>query len=253
MMTSSQIKELAIKNKINETVVVREYYQLLFLSNLYNLTGSEKIYFKGGTAIHLLFGAKRFSEDLDFTVNLSQEVFNATINGIFKTMEKEEEVSFKPRKTITGQRFLMTASPTNISFKIFINLDFSFREKILNPQKSTIITDYPVIFTSYIHHLSKEEIFAEKIRALFTRSKGRDLYDLWFLTSQKVGIDNKLIREKMNYYKLDKVDKKDILDKVESFSSSDFVLDLRPFIPINERDRLEEFYKYTKEFLKKNL
>lgn len=252
-MTSAQIRDLALKYKINETVIVREYYQLLFLSKLYSLTKSGKFFFKGGTAIHLLFGATRFSEDLDFTVDLNEKEFNPFIIKIFKSLEREEEVSFKPRKTITGKRFLMTANPAHFSFKIFINLDFSFREKILNPKKSTIISDYPVIFTSFIYHPSKEEIFAEKIRALFTRNKGRDLYDLWFLVNQEVRIDNELIREKLKYYGLGSVDRQDILKKVDSISSSGFVLDLRPFLPINERERLPKMFDYVKEFLKINL
>ena len=95
MITPDQIKDLSKKYKINETVVVREYYQLLFLSKLYSKTGSEKIFFKGGTAIHLLFGAKRFSEDLDFTAVLPEKEFNSFLKRIFQSMEKEEELSFK--------------------------------------------------------------------------------------------------------------------------------------------------------------
>ena len=253
MITPDQIKDLSKKYKINETVVVREYYQLLFLSKLYSKTGSEKIFFKGGTAIHLLFGAKRFSEDLDFTAVLPEKDFNSFLKRIFQSMEKEEEVSFKTRKTITGKRFLMTAKPSAIAFEIFINLDFSFREKILNPKKSTITTEYPVLFTSFIYHPSKEEILAEKIRALVTRTKGRDLYDLWFLVSQKVNFNNKLINKKLKYYGIENMDKKEILKKASEISSKEFILDLRPFIPINERDRLAEFYEYILESLKDNL
>ena len=44
------------------------------------------------------------------------------------------------------------------------DLDFSFREKVFQPSKSTFDTVYPVIFTSFIYHLSSEEICAEKIR-----------------------------------------------------------------------------------------
>lgn len=252
-MTSDQILDLIKKYKINETVIVREYYQLLFLSKLYSAAKSENIFFKGGTAIHLLYGAKRFSEDLDFTVALKEGEFSTFIKRIFKSMEKEEEVSYKSRKTITGKRFLMTAKPANISFNIFINLDFSFREKILSLQKSTIVSDYPVIFTSYIYHPSKEEIFAEKIRALLTRTKGRDLYDLWFLASQNVKINNKLIKAKLQYYKLGSVNKKEILKKTDKLSSKEFVTDLRPFVPINEREKLAEFYEYIKSFLKEQL
>ena len=47
--------------------VVREYCQHLFLSFLYQNPGSEKLLFKGGTALRIILKSPRFSEDLDFT------------------------------------------------------------------------------------------------------------------------------------------------------------------------------------------
>ncbi|MBS3159926.1 nucleotidyl transferase AbiEii/AbiGii toxin family protein [Candidatus Woesearchaeota archaeon] len=45
--------------------------------------------------------------------------------------------------------------------------------------------------------LDEKEIFAEKIRALVSRSEARDLYDVWILLNKKVEIDKKLILEKL--------------------------------------------------------
>jgi len=68
---------------------------------------------------------------------------------------------------------LLKAKPAVLPYETFVNLDFSFREKIIFPQKSIIKTDYPILFTSYVYHLSKDEIFAEKIRALLTKRQGK--------------------------------------------------------------------------------
>lgn len=253
MITKDQIAQLSKKHKINETTIFREYLQVLFLSKLYEFPEGKEIFFKGGTALHLIYKAPRFSEDLDFTVNISEKKFLGLIPKVFNELAKEGEFEFKERKTIAGKRFLVTALPFILPYKVFINLDFSFRERIFAPQKSILETDYPVLFTSYIYHLSKEEIFAEKIRAILTRKKGRDLYDLWFLMNLGVRVEEKLIRKKLKYYNLEKIKGEEIFKKIEQFSKKDFIQDLRPFVPISEREKLLTFFDYLKNYLKEKL
>lgn len=45
----------------------REYFQHLFLSYFYRQEQTDKMYFKGGTALRFLYKSPRFSEDLDFS------------------------------------------------------------------------------------------------------------------------------------------------------------------------------------------
>lgn len=115
------------------------------------------------------------------------------------------------------------------------------------PQKSIIETDYPVLFTSYIHRLSPDEIFTEEIRALMTRVKGRDFYDLWYLVTIVARINKKLGKEKLRYYQLEEIKKEEILKRIRQFSEKDFILDVRPFIPFDEREKLKEFFDYYLE------
>lgn len=253
MITRDQVSLLAKKHQINETTIFREYLQLLFLSKFYSFSESRKVFFKGGTALHLIYKAPRFSEDLDFTVGLEEKRFLTFIERVFQKASQEIDVDFKERKTVTGKRFLLTAHPSVLPYKTFINLDFSFREKVLDPRKSIIETDYPVLFASYVYHLSKEEIFAEKIRAILTREKGRDIYDLWFLLNRGVIINSKLIREKLRYYHLKKIETKKILQKIEQFPEKKFIQDLRPFVPVSERNKLPQFFAYLKDYLEKKV
>jgi len=249
MITKDQISSFARKFKTNESTVYREFLQILFLNKLYKNEKSSQVFFKGGTAIHFLFGAPRFSEDLDFTVTYSKNEFLSLINLIFKEFVKEGEFSFKERKTITGKRFLLTANHDVLPYATFINLDFSFREKVIQPNKSTIDTPYPVIFTSFIYHLSSEEICAEKIRALLTRKKGRDLFDLWFLTSQGVAINNVIVKEKLKYYQKTNYTNTELLNSIKKISEKEFETDMRPFIPIDDRNKLKERYEYIQSYL----
>jgi len=251
MITREQIKLLSKKKKINESVIFREYIQLLFLQELYSQ--NKNIFFKGGTALHLIWHSPRFSEDLDFTVEMKNEEFSKFIKNIFNELTKKEAIKFKEKKSFSGRRFLLTISSSIIPYKTFINLDFSFRERALKPEKSIIETDFPVIFTTYIHHLSKEEIFAEKIRALFTRNKGRDIYDLWYLLNEGVSLNMELVKEKLKYYHLENIRGKEILNKIKKFRKKDFVLDVRPFLPANQRGKLESFFDYVQDYLERKL
>jgi len=253
MITKDQVVALSKKYKINETVVFREYLQTLFLGKFYNFPKSQKVFFKGGTALHLIYKAPRFSEDLDFTSELSESDFFSLISKVFTELAKEADVKFKERETIAGKRFLLTAEPSVLPNKTFVNLDFSFREKVIYPEKSIIETDYPVLFTAFVYHLSLPEIWAEKIRAVLTRKKGRDLYDLWFLSTKNVTVDDDLVKKKLEFYGLEKIKKSEIIDKINQFSQKDFVLDMRPFVPTNEREKLPVLFDYIRDYLKEKL
>lgn len=253
MMTIDQINALSVKFNINHTVIYREYIQLVFLQKLTAEIESNKVYFRGGTAIHLLFGAPRFSEDLDFTVGLPSERFSVVIGKILERMINEESVSWKEKPSVAGRRILMTAPPVMLKNPVFVNLDFSFRERVLAPASSSITTQYPVVFRSYVWHLSKEEILAEKIRAVMTRRKGRDLYDLWYLLSTGTKLNDKHMKKKLNYYQLAGVQTEDIFKRITSFPKDEFVLDLRPFVPERERARLNDFFAYAQVQIKQVL
>ena len=67
MITQDAIKKLAIQYRTSEFPnIVREYFQHLFLSQLYRMEKADSLLFKGGTALKIIYGSPRFSEDLDF-------------------------------------------------------------------------------------------------------------------------------------------------------------------------------------------
>lgn len=251
MITQEQVSTLAKKNKINETVIFREYLQLVFLQKLYQKTFSQKILFKGGTAIHLIYQAPRFSEDLDFSVTAPLSEFSAYIAAVLKRMEDEEGVTWKEKKSLSGKQFLLAAENL-LPYKTYIALDFSFREEVFSGERSIIQSAYPILFTSYVYHLSGEEILAEKIRAVMTRRKGRDLYDLWYLLSKGAQVNPKMIRQKLAFYEMKSISGAEIVKRVASFPKKDFTLDLRPFVPLNERERLPDFFDMLQAQIKKS-
>ncbi|MEK9143331.1 MAG: nucleotidyl transferase AbiEii/AbiGii toxin family protein [Patescibacteria group bacterium] len=248
-----QVLHFARVLKTNEFTAFREYIQYLFLNVLYSHPVSSRVYFKGGTAIHIIYHAPRFSEDLDFTSHITGDAFSDLITDTFSHLTQSERLVFKERKTITGKRYMLATTNITDLPPVYVNLDFSFREKVLQPERSIIQTTFPILFTEFVSHLSQEEMFAEKIRAIATRKKGRDLYDLWYLSTRGVKLNENLVQQKLSYYHKDPITGMDILKRCEDFSERDFVQDLRPFVPIPERTKLPQFFSYLKAYLKQTL
>ena len=87
MISMEAVKAQATRNQTTEENVVREYVQSLFLTYFYKEKGSEKILFKGGTALRLVYESPRYSEDLDYTstgTNKSQtdEIIGKTLKEL---------------------------------------------------------------------------------------------------------------------------------------------------------------------------
>lgn len=78
-MTNSNIKAIYNryeKSKISEQTKVREILQQTALLGLERHGFFEKAAFYGGTALRILYGLDRFSEDLDFTLLKPNENFD---------------------------------------------------------------------------------------------------------------------------------------------------------------------------------
>lgn len=86
-----------------------------------------------------------------------------------------------------------------------------------------------------------------------TRDKGRDIYDLWFLLSQNIPIRSGLIRKKLEYYNLKNFNIGQLVTKISTINKEKFILDVRPFVPVNEREKLGELFDYIISFLKQAL
>lgn len=67
-MTSFEfIEKQANRLQTSTLNIAREFIQLKFLQGFYEQKESKNLFFKGGTALRLVHGSPRFSEDLDFS------------------------------------------------------------------------------------------------------------------------------------------------------------------------------------------
>lgn len=249
MITPEQISELAKYFKIDETSIVREYLQLLFLRSFYSLKESQSVFFKGGTAIHFHYGSFRFSEDLDFSTSLNsndlRQMLDKTTNDL-----KIEIASLELGKTSVQQNSFN--SQLKLKYKgshpLTIRLEFSQREKPLSRVVSAIETRFPLVSYPLVVHFDAEELLAEKVRAILTRSKGRDFFDLWYLLSKGIALKDNYIIEKMKWYRKG-YEPKDLIHAIQKANEKDLYNDLAKFLPKNYRGTILDLKKNILEKL----
>jgi len=240
MITEKEIYALSKKWNIDQVTVLREYIQIVFLSYLYSLKKSAHIFFKGGTAIRLLFRSFRFSEDLDFTAALSPDetadIFKRAVSGLKREIPEVQIENFKSKKASLVSR-IKYARP-NSSYPLGIHLEVSIREKPLTHETSQLETLFPISPYPIISHLSAEEILSEKIRAMLKRAKGRDLFDMWFLLSKEVKINWGMVQKKMSFYG-EAVNPESLVKKISSFDEKRLFDDLAKFLPRAQRGTIQ--------------
>ena len=235
MITDEFLVKKSNQYRIDRTVIIREYLQLVFLNYFYQK--NNEIYFKGGTAIRFLFNSFRYSEDLDFTCKDKGVDVLKYLESILGFIENESgfEISLEEEKHYAdfSKRYILKFKPNQLLKQpLRIKLDFSFREKPLEPTISLLSTsDYPIALMPLIQSYSKREILSEKVRAMFTRNKPRDVFDLWFLLKQGTIIDWKMVKKKMEYYPGVEYSKEVLRDHLSKVDEKIFERDLGQFLP----------------------
>lgn len=235
MLTPDQISELADRFQIDPLSVIREYLQVLFLAHLSRNPGAAHWHFKGGTAIRLLGNSFRFSEDLNFTVTSSRKEASLLVHQVIPSIQQEiPEVSYRHlqhgSESMAGQ---IRYPPPSLKYPLAVRLQCSLRERPRLPKTSLLETVYPVPYP-WIRHLDWPEILAETVRALLIRSKGRDLFDLWFLLTKGIPLDWPLIRFKMRLYRRS-ASLKDLVSAIERMEGDRLVQEVGPFLPKEHR------------------
>lgn len=168
--------------------IIREYFQHVFLSELYKLPEAGKMLFKGGTALHIIYGSPRFSEDLDFSLfGISAHQVKSFVESLFvKVLAEIERVGIKVEigeksNATTGGYFGIA------TFKVFeyqpvgVEINISARNgRKIKAEVDSVASDF--VPTYSVVHLPQNEVVEEKIfGALRERKKPRDFYDLYFI------------------------------------------------------------------------
>ncbi|MBI5159496.1 nucleotidyl transferase AbiEii/AbiGii toxin family protein [Candidatus Micrarchaeota archaeon] len=213
-MNIEELDKYAFARGLNLGQAEKDYYQNIVLFTLYNKVSKELV-FKGGTALAKCYGLNRFSEDVDFTVTSEADFMGIASNGLNNfnvdyTIKKmlESPKSRKYKLKIKGPLY-KGQEKTLCS----ITLDFSLREKvILEPNITTIAHHMDVVPAFDVYAMKEEEILAEKIRAIMTRSSARDLYDIVFLLRKGTRFEKNVVNEKLKLVNIE-FGKKELMKK----------------------------------------
>jgi predicted nucleotidyltransferase component of viral defense system len=187
---------------------LREIMQEIALLGLWRSKFFERAAFYGGTALRVLYGLDRYSEDLDFSLLKPDRDFNLSSynNALEKELnsygfEVQIESREKSRETAVQSTFLKANTR-----KQMLTIEFDKRHIQQIPQnqqmkiKLEIDTDPPPGFLTSNRYLllpipfavrtySLPDLFAGKMHAVLCREwksriKGRDWYDfVWFMAN----------------------------------------------------------------------
>ncbi len=248
MISKDELLDLARFHRLKPHQQEKHYLQSILLNSLYSVTTNELV-FKGGTALFFLFGLPRFSEDLDFTIvsslkkeklieNVSRDLIALGIlHRIHHVKENNTSLSF----TVGAEGPLFTKEIE----RNHVRIEISKRETVMSSFAHEISSYYPDIPSFSILAMDNKEILAEKVRALFSRSYARDLFDIYFLLKKGVIVNKGLIAEKLKYYA--KTFNLDEFKRSINFLEKQWAAELNPFV-IGELVKFKDVKKFVLEF-----
>lgn len=179
MIDKPFIATQAIKWQTAQRNVIREYCQHAFLSVLYKQKEANDLFFKGGTALRILFESPRFSEDLDFSSHIySISTLETVVQEVLVHLAHEGiSLDISEAKPTTGG-YLFTANTVlfDVAFSIKLNI-------VIKPHSSSETHMINSVFLPpyAVTGLARKDIAREKVQAFLTRTKPRDVFDLYFL------------------------------------------------------------------------
>jgi predicted nucleotidyltransferase component of viral defense system len=146
--------------------------------------GTELV-FRGGTALNKLFlgKASRYSEDLDYVRTTTGGIspFTTALGRI------GEQMGFRVKTQITQHPKVYWKANSQNGLAIKIKIEVNTRERVtaLPTYKQLFVVDSPWWSgQAQVQTYHPPELIATKLRALYQRSKGRDLFDIWMALTE---------------------------------------------------------------------
>lgn len=237
MLSLEEIKRTYPENlRSFDRFILREYLQYKILEIIFETSFRNQLVFLGGTCLRIVYGNRRFSEDLDFdNFELSKSDFDE-LTVILKRQLEKLGLQVEMRNVKKGAfhcylRFpeiLQKEGLTNHkTVKILIQLD-------TEPHNFQYTPDTPLlnkfdVFTQ-IKVCPPDLLLAQKFYAVINRkrNKGRDFFDIVFLLGKditpnyeylnfKLGIDTSEGLRKLVLEKCSRIDMREMAEDVKPF------------------------------------
>jgi predicted nucleotidyltransferase component of viral defense system len=251
-MLLSTLKDQAGEQGLPLQTVAAEVLHIILLDVLFSQGESQAMAFQGGTATHLLHGGYRYSEDLDFagealTGKLAMELVHKSQSSV----EKKTLLVFgngstlwkipQPKSTTRVYTSWFHFRPAAERLTLRVKLEFA-QFPVYYPEPLVVRSELDVLQRlSLINGLPARELLAEKITAVAGRRyvKGRDLFDLWYLTViLKTAFDAELTVKKFRDYGV-QTNLTVRLGMLRDFSTEALAQEMNRFLPARYRRMLE--------------
>lgn len=200
---------------------LREIFQEMALLGLWRAKFFEHAAFYGGTALRILYGLNRFSEDIDFSLlkpdfgfkwqpycmSIERELnawgFPVTVTEKSKDADSAVESAFLKAETLTQMLVIETPEPLragihgNQVLRIKLEVDTNPPPEF---QTETKFLLQPIAFPVRVY--TESSLFAGKMHAVLCRAwgrrvKGRDWYDLVWYISRNTRLDLNHLEQRM--------------------------------------------------------
>jgi len=182
-MNENQLNEHIREFGISRDQILREEAEMEILSEFSKNKLSAKLVFYGGTALRLVYNSPRFSEDIDLLAvkktDFSEfEIFIAKLskahdNWTLKDLKDKKQTMFaliniRDEKLKNSFSVKIEAHKPKEKVKLMTNLSLV---------KSPLSVAEPLVLVPTLQELKKL-----KEAALADRKKGRDIFDLWYIS-----------------------------------------------------------------------
>lgn len=221
--------------------IIREYLQTKIVTLIYDNKLADGLFFVGGTALRILYGLDRFSQDLDFDApEMNKGKIIDLLEEVAGQLERENLIidfykNFKTKKNYFEFRFGDILYETGISLnkgeKLMVKFDFEVGWK---KQSREVVLLNRFGFLANVITKTLDQFVVEKMVAYVHRkqTQARDLYDLVWLGAQKAKFDDEFAKK--NGFDEKRI-LKEALKKFSSEKLSTIETGLKPFL-INEQD-----------------
>ncbi len=226
---------------------LKEYLQLIVLNLIYNNPKfNQRMIFKGGSCLRIIYDLPRLSEDLDFDIKTKQPIKLLSDLDVFLASQLNRKYLLPVETKIQSDIRLYLKFPilTKLgltsrgeSDKLYVKIEIS--PEIIPQAKFDLTPISQSGFNFVVYHYDLATLMVGKLNAFFSRVwfkgkdnqitiKGRDFYDLYWFLKQKVqpnwpalkatlGIDNNDQLKARIWQRLEKVNSQQIAYDFKNF------------------------------------
>ena len=210
----------------------------------------DRLVFRGGTALNKLFikDPSRYSEDIDFVQRYAAPI-GETLEAIRSVLNPwlgipQWKITRRSAKLVYKYEAI-NKQPSKL--KIEINTTEHFHVLPLRTERFEVSSEWFAGGAGILTYCI-DELMATKLRALYQRRKGRDLFDLWYVATQDLIDVERVIEIFCEYCKNDGViiSRDDFMKNLAlKKENKDFRLDMNFLLPLQCDWDYEHAYEFV--------